>query len=56
MLAAFEGDAFVAPEHVQAIAVDALAHRLVLLPERRHAGASGAAVVRDLLRTVPVPV
>ena len=56
VLAAFEGDAFVAPEHVQAIAVDALAHRLVLLPERRHAGASGAAVVRDLLRTVPVPV
>jgi MoxR-like ATPase len=56
VLAAFEGDEFVAPEHVQAIAVDALAHRLVLLPERRHAGASGAAVVRDLLRTVPVPV
>ncbi len=56
VLAAFDGDTFVAPEHVQAIAVDALAHRLVLLPERRHAGESGAAFVRELLRTVPVPV
>jgi len=55
-LAAFDGECFVSPEHVQEIAVDALAHRLVPTPERRHAGGSGAEVVRDLLRSVPVPV
>lgn len=54
-LAAFDGETFVSPEHVQEIAVDALAHRLVPTPDRRHAGATGAEVVRDLLKSVPVP-
>jgi len=54
-LAAFDGETFVSPEHVQEIAVDALAHRLVPTPDRRHAGATGAEVVRDLLKSVRVP-
>jgi MoxR-like ATPase len=55
-LAAFDGEAFVSPEHVQEIAVDAIAHRLVLDRELRFAGGSAESVVTDILRTLPVPV
>lgn len=55
-LAAFDGEEFVSPEHVQEIAVDAIAHRLVLDREHRFAGGSAESVVTDILRTLPVPV
>ena len=55
-LAAFDGEEFVSPEHVQAIAVEAIAHRIVLERERSFAGASAAAVVEEIVKALPVPV
>ena len=54
-LAAFDGTGFVTPDHVQEIAVDAIAHRLVLDPQRRFAGGTERQLVEDLLRATPVP-
>jgi MoxR-like ATPase len=54
-LALFDGEAFVRPEHVQELAVATLAHRMVLDPQARFAGASAASLVGDLLREVKVP-
>jgi MoxR-like ATPase len=54
-LAAFDGEDFVSPEHVQEVAVEVIAHRLVLAREQRFAGVSAAAIVSGLLETVPVP-
>lgn len=55
-LALFDGAAFVTPDHIQEIAVPVLAHRLSLDPQVRYAGASAQDVVRDIVKTVPVPV
>jgi MoxR-like ATPase len=55
-LAAFDGEEFVSPEHVQEIAVEAIAHRIVLERERSFAGASAASVVEEIVKTLPVPV
>lgn len=54
-LALFDGEEFVRPEHVQELAVATLAHRMVLDPQARFAGASAATLVGDLLREVKVP-
>ena len=54
-LAHFDGMEFVTPDHVQEIAVEAIAHRLVLDPQRRFAGDTAQQVVEDILRTTPVP-
>lgn len=54
-LALTDGDAFVRPEHVREIAVPVLAHRLVLLPEAKFSGITSAALVEDILKSVPVP-
>jgi MoxR-like ATPase len=54
-LAAADGLDFVTPDHVQEIAVDAIAHRLVLDTQRQFAGGSTRGVVEDLLRSIPVP-
>ena len=54
-LALFDGEAYVRPEHVQELAVPVLAHRLVLDPQAKFAGATGSALVEDLLREVSVP-
>ena len=51
-LAALQCDTFVAPEHVRAVAVPVLAHRLVPLPS---ATAAPADVIRGILQDVPVP-
>ncbi len=40
-LAAFDGMEYVTPDHVQQVAVETLAHRLVLDPQRRFAGEFG---------------
>jgi len=54
-LAAFDGLAYVTPDHIQEIAVDTIAHRLVLDAQRRFAGESAQQVVSEALRRVPVP-
>jgi MoxR-like ATPase len=54
-LALFDGLDYVAPEHVQDIAVDVIAHRLVIDPQARFSGVTAESLVSDLLRTVPVP-
>jgi MoxR-like ATPase len=55
-LAAFDGMSFVTPDHVQEIALDTLAHRLVLDPQRRFAGESAEQITRTILSGVPAPV
>ena len=54
-LALFEGSDFVHPEHVQALAEAVLAHRLVLDPQARFAGASANALIADIVREAKVP-
>jgi len=54
-LALLEGSEYVRPEHVQELAVPVLAHRIVLDAQARFAGATGGALVADILREVPVP-
>jgi MoxR-like ATPase len=53
--AALEGRDFVAPEDVKAVAVPALAHRLMLRPELWVQRVRGADVVREALESVPTP-
>ncbi|MCW5623559.1 MAG: MoxR family ATPase [Burkholderiales bacterium] len=55
-LAAFDGERFVSPEHVQEVAVEAIAHRVVLERDRRLGGDSAATVVARLITALPVPV
>jgi MoxR-like ATPase len=54
-LALMDGRDFVAPEDVQQLAVNVLAHRMVLDPQAKFAGASSASLVSELLREVKVP-
>jgi MoxR-like ATPase len=54
-LALAEGAEFVRPEHVQALAVPVLAHRMVIDPQARFAGTSAATLVADIVREVRVP-
>jgi MoxR-like ATPase len=53
--AALRGRDFVTPEDVKAVAVPALAHRLMLRPELWVQRVSAEDVVRDALDTVPTP-
>jgi MoxR-like ATPase len=53
--AALEGRDYVTPDDVKAIAVPALAHRLVLRPELWVQRRSGVDVVEEALDTVPTP-
>jgi MoxR-like ATPase len=53
--AAMRGRDFVLPDDVKAVAVAALAHRLVLRPELWVSRTTPAAVVESLLREVPAP-
>ena len=54
-LALFDGEEFVRPDQVHELAVPVLAHRMVLDPQSKFAGVTGAALVADILREVPVP-
>ena len=53
--AACSGRDFVTPDDVKALAVSALAHRLVLSTDYELRGLSREAVVQDILTKVPVP-
>jgi MoxR-like ATPase len=55
-LALLEGAEFVTPELIQRVAVEVIAHRLVLEPEARFAGADARRIVRDIIDQTPVPV
>ena len=54
-LALFDGQEFVAPEHVQELAVPVIAHRLSLDPQARFSGASVVSVVEEVVKSVTVP-
>jgi MoxR-like ATPase len=54
-VALFDGQPFVAPEHVQELAGAVIAHRLALDPQARFAGATAISVVEDVVKTVAVP-
>jgi MoxR-like ATPase len=54
-LALVDGQEFVAPEHIQELAVNVLAHRMVLDPQARFGGASAAHLVDELVRATAVP-
>jgi MoxR-like ATPase len=54
-LAMFDGLDYVTPDHVQEIALEVLAHRLLLDPQIQFAGQTGESVVRDILSQTPVP-
>ena len=51
-----EGRDYVLPEDVKAVAVPVLAHRLILAPEARSAGAEATEIVREAVDGTPVPV
>ena len=53
--AAARGRDFVLPEDVQEVAVAVLAHRVILAPEGRAAGASGEDAVEHAVTETPVP-
>ena len=54
-LSLFEGRDFIVPETVQQIAVDVIAHRLVVQPDAEYSGRSGRVIVEELLQSIPVP-
>lgn len=54
-LALFDGQAFVAPEQVQEIAIPVIAHRMVVDPQARFSGRTAEGVVEEILETIPVP-
>ncbi|MFL5965365.1 MAG: AAA family ATPase [Gaiellaceae bacterium] len=47
---------FLSPDDVKAVAVPVLAHRLIVAPEARAGGLTGAAIVAEALEKTPVPV
>ena len=53
--AVLDGREFVTPEDIKAVAVPALAHRLVLRPEMWVRQVTGQDVAAEILATVPVP-
>jgi MoxR-like ATPase len=54
-LALFDGYEFVTPEHIQELAIDAIAHRLVMEPQARFSGITAPGVVQEILNSIPVP-
>ncbi len=56
VMALFEGDEFVTPEVIQSVAVDVIAHRLVLAPESRYSGLDARETVSGIIADVPAPV
>jgi len=54
--AALAGSSFVTPDHVKALAVPVLAHRVVPRPRSRVAGIDGVRIVEDVMQKVDVPV
>jgi MoxR-like ATPase len=49
------GRDYVIPDDVKALAIAALAHRLIMSPEARMRNATAPAVIASVLQEVPVP-
>jgi MoxR-like ATPase len=49
------GRDFVTPDDVKSIANLAVAHRLILKPEHQIKGVNTEDIIKEILRTVPVP-
>lgn len=54
-VALFEGGDFVVPEHIQEIAADVIAHRIVIDPQARFSGTTAESIVDDIIKKIPVP-
>jgi len=54
-MALIEGGEFVTPDHIRALAVAVLAHRLALDPQAKFSGVTAAGIVTDILQRVPAP-
>ena len=54
-LALLDGHDFVAPEHIQEIAVPVIAHRIVLDPQAGFSGLTPQTLVEEIVKKVPVP-
>ncbi len=54
-IALYDGLEYVTPEHIQELAVPAIAHRMVLFPQATFSGRTTADVVKEALEAVPVP-
>ena len=53
--ALFDGQSFVTPEQIQALAAPVIAHRLVLEQQAKFSGVTARSVVEDVLKKIPVP-
>lgn len=56
VISLFEGREFVVPEVIQSLAVDVIAHRLVLAPESKYSGLDARQIVSELVQNTPAPV
>lgn len=54
-LALFDGKEFVGPEQVKELAVEAIAHRLVMESQARFSGQTAVGAVKKILESLPVP-
>ena len=54
-LALCDGQEFLSPAHIQEVAVEVIAHRLVLEPEAKYSGVTEEQVVKTVLSEVRVP-
>lgn len=54
-VALFDGMDFVAPEHIQELAVPVIAHRMVMDPQARFSGLTARGVVEEALKKIAVP-
>jgi MoxR-like ATPase len=53
--AMLEGRPYVSPEDIQALAVPALAHRVLPTQQARYGGTATSAIIEDIVRTLRVP-
>jgi len=56
VLALFDDQEFVTPDHIQEIAVSVIAHRIVLDSEAQFSGTTAENIVEDIISNLPVPV
>lgn len=54
-LALFDGKTFVTPENIQELAVEVIAHRMVMEPQAKFSGMTAKSVIESILKTVKVP-
>jgi len=55
-LALFDGMDFVTPDHIQAMAVPVIAHRLKIDSQARFKGTDAANIVKDIVQKIKVPI